>query len=328
MAQQHLHHAQVCAMVEQVGGEGMAQRVRRQRCRDTRNLRAALDDDPEHHAAHRSPALGHEDRIAALPAQDGTARRGQIALQPPVRLLAEGHQPFLLPLARHAQHARAQIDAMQGQIHQLAHAQAAGIHQLQHGAVTQAQRRIDIGRPEQCLHLRLRQRMRHARRLPGRQHACRGIGGNALLAQRPVVVAAQHRQPPVGRTGLGLLHPHREIALQLQLARSIQRQRRLLVRQPPPPGRQIPAIGRQRIARQPVLQQQRIHEQVQRIQAGRQRRRPGCRIGSRFGFGSRWGSDGSNRHLGHPIKPTTKKPEVRKEPRVLSQPLKAVLTPA
>ena len=31
MAQQHLHHAQVGAVVEQVRGEGVAQRVRRQR---------------------------------------------------------------------------------------------------------------------------------------------------------------------------------------------------------------------------------------------------------------------------------------------------------
>ena len=30
VAEQHLHHAQVGAMVEQVGGEGVAQRVRRE----------------------------------------------------------------------------------------------------------------------------------------------------------------------------------------------------------------------------------------------------------------------------------------------------------
>ena len=43
VAQQHLHHAQVGAVVEQMGGEGVAQHVRRQRRMHARQHRVFLD---------------------------------------------------------------------------------------------------------------------------------------------------------------------------------------------------------------------------------------------------------------------------------------------
>ena len=52
MAQQHLHRAQVRAVVEQVRGEGMAQGVRRQRRVDAGAARLLLDDHPEHRPGH------------------------------------------------------------------------------------------------------------------------------------------------------------------------------------------------------------------------------------------------------------------------------------
>jgi hypothetical protein len=42
MPEQHLHHAQIGAVVEQVGGEGVAQRVRRQRCFGCRRWRRGV----------------------------------------------------------------------------------------------------------------------------------------------------------------------------------------------------------------------------------------------------------------------------------------------
>ena len=46
MPQQHLHHAEVRAVIEQVGREGVAQGVRRQLFRDANLARIALDDVP------------------------------------------------------------------------------------------------------------------------------------------------------------------------------------------------------------------------------------------------------------------------------------------
>ena len=54
MAQQQLHSAQVRAVVDQVRGKSVAQRVRRQRLVDTRNQRVAFHVLPEHLPRHRA----------------------------------------------------------------------------------------------------------------------------------------------------------------------------------------------------------------------------------------------------------------------------------
>ena len=43
MAQQHLHHAQICAVIEQMCGEGVAQHMRAHMFRDARYKRVAFD---------------------------------------------------------------------------------------------------------------------------------------------------------------------------------------------------------------------------------------------------------------------------------------------
>ncbi len=75
-------------------------------------------------------------------------------------LLAERHEPFLAALAEHAQYALAQVDLIGAQADELAHAQARGVEQLEHRAVAQAERRVDIGRADQRLDLRFGQRLR------------------------------------------------------------------------------------------------------------------------------------------------------------------------
>ena len=64
VAEQHLHHAQVGAVVEQVRGKSVAQRVRRGWGAHARLQRIALDEAPEHVARHgrarRAPAAADE----------------------------------------------------------------------------------------------------------------------------------------------------------------------------------------------------------------------------------------------------------------------------
>ena len=73
VAQQQLHRAQIGAVVEQVGGKGVAQGVGRQRAADASGQRVFFHQGPEHHAGHAGAARGDEQRVAELALQDGTA---------------------------------------------------------------------------------------------------------------------------------------------------------------------------------------------------------------------------------------------------------------
>jgi len=59
--EQHLHDAQIGAVVDQVHSESMAQSVRRQPCCKARLARIALDDVPERLARHGATARRDED---------------------------------------------------------------------------------------------------------------------------------------------------------------------------------------------------------------------------------------------------------------------------
>src|SRR3990167_8415494 len=82
VSQQHLHHAQISTVVEQVCRKRMAQGVRRQVLGDARVQRVLLDQLPEHLAAHRITARRHKQGIAHLPAQDLRTRLTEVTRQP------------------------------------------------------------------------------------------------------------------------------------------------------------------------------------------------------------------------------------------------------
>ncbi|MNV37353.1 hypothetical protein D3C71_1288690 [compost metagenome] len=131
------------------------------------------------HEQRHLPVSGGDYRLAATQLRP---RFGQIALQPVLRLLAQRHQPLLAALAGHPQHALAQVDRVGRQVDQLAHAQASGVHQFQHGAVTQARRGVDVRCAQQCFDLAFRQGLRQrARQLGGFQQCRRVIGTFATL---------------------------------------------------------------------------------------------------------------------------------------------------
>jgi hypothetical protein len=150
---------------------------------------------------------------------------------------------------------------------QLRDAQAARVHQLQHGAVAQAQGRGIVGRLQQRLDLRLRERPRHAQRLASGLQAHRGVVRDAPLAQRPVEVAPQHREAPVGGGSARLGMARGEVAAQVVLLRRIERQRRLLRGEPLCVHREVAAVGGQGVAREAVFQPQGVDEQVDGVLA-------------------------------------------------------------
>ena len=82
VAQQHLHHAQVRAVVQQMSGKGMAQRMRRQFHFHAGLQRIALDDVPERLTCHAVPTTGGEEVIGGAVEQNFRARCPQELHQP------------------------------------------------------------------------------------------------------------------------------------------------------------------------------------------------------------------------------------------------------
>ena len=64
MPQQHLHHAQVRTVVEQMRRKCMPQSVRRQRLGEAAVPRVLLDEIPEHLPRHAFGTRGDKQRIA------------------------------------------------------------------------------------------------------------------------------------------------------------------------------------------------------------------------------------------------------------------------
>jgi len=110
--QQQLHHAQVSTMVDQVGGKGVAQRVRAKR-RDARLFAIAGNQVPGHLSCHRLLAVADKQVLAARCAHDQWPAFRQIATQPVFGHFAQWHQPLLVALADDAHIAFAQIQLAQ-----------------------------------------------------------------------------------------------------------------------------------------------------------------------------------------------------------------------
>src|SRR5690606_8634275 len=122
--QQHLHHAQVRTVIEQMGGKGMAQRVWRQRPGNAGHPGLLLDTMPEGLAGHLRATQAGKQHVAGLAVEQEGPRLAQVAPDPGDGLLAQRHQALLAALAEHPQDALTQIDLFQGQRHQLRYPQA------------------------------------------------------------------------------------------------------------------------------------------------------------------------------------------------------------
>ncbi len=63
MPKEELYDTQIRAVIQQVGGERVAQAMRAQRRLDRSAGGISLDQDPEHLATHRTGALRNEQRV-------------------------------------------------------------------------------------------------------------------------------------------------------------------------------------------------------------------------------------------------------------------------
>ncbi len=119
MAQQHLYHSQVGAVVEQMGGKGVAQGMGGELAVNPGPQGIELDAMPEGLAGHHTGLLGGKHHIRAGAPQQQGAGLPVVTLQPVHRLLAHRHQPLLVALAHHPHQALTQTDMLGSEPHQL-----------------------------------------------------------------------------------------------------------------------------------------------------------------------------------------------------------------
>src|SRR5687767_1221495 len=82
MAQEELDHPQVGAVIDEMRGERVAQRVRRDRATYAGRLTISLDEAPEGLARHGPAACGYEERVRLARAQELPARLALVACDP------------------------------------------------------------------------------------------------------------------------------------------------------------------------------------------------------------------------------------------------------
>ena len=136
---------------EQVGGEGVAQRVRRgPRGRARRRRRSGPISRSTLRAVSRPPrALRNTaPRRASIPA---ASARGAIALERPQRRAAHRDDALLASLAEDAHRAALGVEPLPVEAGQLGHAQPRGVEQLEHGAVAQPEQRVAPRHAEQAI---------------------------------------------------------------------------------------------------------------------------------------------------------------------------------
>src|SRR4029077_21126702 len=108
--EQHLHHAQVRAVIEQVRGEGVPEGMRGELLGDPGLARVALDDVPEGLARHASATTRREEVVRLALVQDLATGAAAEFLERTHRLLAEWDEPLAIALAENADYALIQVD--------------------------------------------------------------------------------------------------------------------------------------------------------------------------------------------------------------------------
>ena len=145
MAEHHLDRAEVGAMGEKMGGEGMADHVRRDIFGDAGCQGRFPDDLPETQPGHRRTPGGDEEEITAPAAQDRRPTMFQIGFDLVLGLDAEGDESLLAALANYPDKAGGKIACGQRQGDQFGDAESGGVEEKEHGPVAAGQWRTDGG---------------------------------------------------------------------------------------------------------------------------------------------------------------------------------------
>src|SRR5581483_7147344 len=191
---------------------------------------------------------------------------------------ANRHQSFSRPLAEDAYYASVLVELRNLQAYQLRYPQPARVQRLQHRAIPYAKRCRLVRRREQCFNVFLGQAFRQRPRQLWRFDLERRIGADASLTQQVPVEAFQARKQTCRRAWPRvLLKTMREIGEQIG-ALGLREGPAAPLKKPVAELPEIAAIRVQRVARQAVLEPQRIAELVEKCAWGgsNHERAPSC----------------------------------------------------
>ncbi len=149
-------------MLEKVRGEGVPQDVGRQPGTDPGLPAVALDELPEALPGHRGPAR-REKQVGRAPPVEWRPGDLDVPREPARGRLSERDQAILPSLSGDTEDAVLHVYALARQRHDFGDPQARGIHELEHRAVAQAQRRAGIGGLQERLDLVLSETLRQGK---------------------------------------------------------------------------------------------------------------------------------------------------------------------
>lgn len=202
MAQQHLDHPQVGAMIEQMRGKSMPEHMRRKGGIDAGHGSIFFYDKPECLARHRAAATCDEQCLTASRPEQGDASPGHILLNPVLGFRAHGHKAILAAFSQSdAHYAFGQTDMQYIKADQFGDSEACGIERFQHGAIPQAQGRGHVRSEQKRLDLLFRQGVRKASGLFCGSQPQAWVFVDVPLSHGPTIITAQCSKAAICRTG-------------------------------------------------------------------------------------------------------------------------------
>lgn len=281
MAEKGLDGAQVRSAFEEMRGEGMTERVRRDGPPDAGLKGESLDALPDELTRERRPKAVDKEMVARRP--EKRAPVAQIVAQKAYREAVQWHQAFLGALAENAYKAGLQVQVAHAEAAKFGHAQTGRIEELKHTAFTPAVPRVHVGEREEPFHFIAAQDFGQMLRQAGIFDQGSRVGGEHAFLHRVGKKGPQRGKAPCqGAPGIAATPHPGEIEKKVAAAgkRRAVSGGRLLIRLG---GEQekvfhIPGIGLNRARREAPLRQQMV--KPLRKQKGEARTAPG---GNGFG---------------------------------------------
>ena len=206
MPQHLLHAAQVGPALQEVGGEGVAHVVRRERLVEPGRAQGLLEHLADGIGGHAVAAGGHEEERALLLLEQPGAPEQLVGAHGGERQVVQRHDALPRPLAEHLHLATLEIDVVCEQARRLGHARAARVQELQQRQVAQVGGRL-LARVadsvplavhrEQPRHVGWADDVRQVLLLAGAREHARRVAVAHVRHVEPAEEAAQRREPPV-----------------------------------------------------------------------------------------------------------------------------------
>ena len=136
MSQHFLDGAQVCATLDEVGGETVTERVGTDVLANASSHDAALQHGESHLTRHLASLSSEEQRVfVSLLRNDIGPVVAEVIVDAVARLLPNGNHPLFVALANHAHQTVDEVHFGQLEVNQFRHTQSTAVQHLQHGLV-------------------------------------------------------------------------------------------------------------------------------------------------------------------------------------------------